>query len=64
MGQVLSFYYHTNHTIPFLERSVLLKHKGVWMMRMSFLKLQVYVGGGNKNDFDASVVMKSLFHTW
>lgn len=28
------------------------------------MKLQVYVGGGNKNDFHASVVMKSLFHTW
>ena len=62
---LVSSYCCSNHSIPlFLKDLSSLNIKEYGWCICPFLKLQVYVGGGNKNDFHASVVMKSLFHTW
>lgn len=42
---LVSSYYHSNHTILlFLKKIVLLKYKGVWMMRMSFSEIASVCG--------------------
>lgn len=62
---LVSSYCRSNHTIPlFLKDLLSLNIKEYGWCICPFLKFRVYVGGGNKNYFHASVVMKSLFLTW